>query len=289
MTIIAAIRTHRWDEDAIRLHGQLAPVFGPDLVIAFHDRPEALTLPGPVVDLNEGWVAGQGLRVLPDWGWRCGDYFLYAVRQARPDASFIWLVEPDVFFTGPAEDFFARFRDRPEDLLGVDIARLETDHRFVRGLPGLAPWKSIFALTRFSAAAADRLFARRQDYSRGPVGPRFFTNDELFCFSHGVADPELTTASMKDIAPDWLPEGALAGDPDLLVDLVAAGGSPVVRHPVRARATFIDAVAARAIHNFGFLRAMRDSLRLLSETERRQLSERVAEGCLDTITRLTRG
>ena len=73
MRTIAAIRTHHWGEDAERVYGQLHPVFGDDLVAVFHNRAPGFQPPLPVVDLNDAWVAGHGLRHVPDYGWRCGD------------------------------------------------------------------------------------------------------------------------------------------------------------------------------------------------------------------------
>ena len=84
MRTLAAIRTNKWGEDEERVLGQLRPAFGDDLVVVFHDRPADLGLPLAVVDLTRGWVARQGLGIVPDWGWRCGDYAHYAARAAFP-------------------------------------------------------------------------------------------------------------------------------------------------------------------------------------------------------------
>lgn len=289
MTTILAIRTHKWDDDARRLQAALATVPGVEVVVAFHNRPRDLILPVPVVDLDEPWVRGNGLRVLPDWGWRCGDYFLYALRAAYPQARYIWLLEPDLHFTAPPAEFFGRFARVEADVLGVDPQRQPAGHRFARGLPGMDHWKSIFALTRFSGRAADRLFALRKAYCAGKVGPRFFSNDEVFCFTHAMADPELTVASMRDHAPDWLPEGSVATDPDILFDTLADRCEPGVWHPVRSRASFIGAVADRSSRAFGFYGAMRGSIAALSPEERQMIADRVGALCLSTLNELAAG
>jgi hypothetical protein len=41
-----------------------------------------------------------GLLCSADWGWRCGDYFLYAM-QDNCSTDFYWLIEPDVYFGVP--------------------------------------------------------------------------------------------------------------------------------------------------------------------------------------------
>ncbi len=288
MTTIVAIRTHRWDEDAARLHAELAPVFGDALVVAFHNRPRDLQLPAPVVDLDDAWLARNGLRHVADWGWRCGDYFLYAVRQAYPDASHIWLIEPDVHFTGKVADFFSLMAKRSDDFLGVQIEPMDKGHRFGRGLPGMDLWRAIFALTRFSGRAADMLLPLRQAYGKGNVAPRFYTNDETFCVSHLRANPDMTMASMATLAPDWFPEGSVATDPDVLIDALHGRTAPGVFHPVRGHAGFAGAVASRVTQNMGFLGAMRGSLALLSEEELAAIAADVGRRCHEALLRARR-
>lgn len=280
---VVAIRTHRWDADAIRLHRALSQVPGIELVVVFHNRPAGLDLPLPAIDIDDAWVAAQGLRRVRDYGWRCGDYFLYAVRQARPQAGFIWLIEPDVHFTAPAAGFFNLFKDVRTDVLGTRVEEMDPGHRFSRGLPGMKPYRSIFALTRFSGKAADRLLDLRRAYSTLARQARFVTNDEIFCFSHAVADPDLTTGNMEEIAPDWLPGGTLRPDPDILLDTLVGVTAPGIHHPVRAREGFLRAVADRSGANFGFFPAMRQSLALLSDDERAVIADRFREHCLRAL------
>lgn len=272
MTALAAIRTHVWGEDEERLLAQLRPVFGDDLAVVFHNRPVGLTPPLPVVDLTDDWVAGQGLRILPDYGWRCGDYSYYALRAAHPGYDHYWLIEPDVWFSADPAPFFAAVARAPEDLLAVQIAPMEAGHRFARGLDGMALYKSIFALNRFSGRALDRLFDLRRAYSAGPVGARFFANDEVFCFSHVLADPDLTAADFSAYAPVWFDPLNVANDPDILLDLAQAqaqaqGGGASVFHPVRGRGSFCRALAARMSHQLGFVAKLKPSLDLLTDAE----------------------
>lgn len=285
MTTIAAIRTHHWGEDAQRLHAQLAPVFGAGLVAAFHNRPKDLALPLPVVDIDDHWLAANRLQRVPDWGWRCGDYFLYAVRKAYPQADYLWLIEPDVHFTGPVADFFARMATRSEDLLGVKVEPLRPDNRFARGLPEVPAWRSIFALTRFSGRAVDRLFALRQAYAGRKIGPRFYSNDEVFCVSTLVAAPDFSHASMSEIAPDWFRPGAVATDPDVLIDTLEGDAAPGVFHPVRGRVSFRGAVAGRIAGNLAFLNQMRPSLARLTDEDIDDIAAEVGRRCAQALRR----
>lgn len=268
MTTVAAIRTHRWGEDETRLAAQLLPVFGERLSVVFHNRPQGLTPPVPVVDMTDAWVTANGLRVTHDYGWRCGDYAYYALRQARPDASHYWLIEPDVMLTGPVADFFAVMEGQAADALGVRFGEMNPLHRFARTMPPEMPLqRAIFAITRFSGRALDRLLALRQAYSASRVMQRNFVNDEIFAFSHLAAQPDMVLAAMADLAPAWFADTTVETDPDMLLDMLVGRAEPGVFHPVRARASFREAVAKRAVGNTHFFAAMRPSLALLTDED----------------------
>lgn len=268
MTAIAAIRTHRWGEDEARIAAQLAPVFGDRLCVVFHNRPADFAPPFPVVDMTDAWVAANGLRVTHDYGWRCGDYAYYALRQARPDADHYWLVEPDVMFTGPVGAFFAQMDGVAADALGVRFGGVNPLHRFARTMPaGMPLTRAIFALTRFSGRALDRLCTLRQAYSGSRVMQRNFVNDEIFAFSHLGAQPDMVLAAMADLAPDWFADTTVETDPDMLIDMLRGRTAPGVFHPVRARASFRDAVAKRAAGQAHFFAAMRPSLAHLTDED----------------------
>jgi hypothetical protein len=283
---LAAIRTHKWTEEEERLLGQLRSAFGADVAVVFHDRPADVTPPAPVVDLDAGWAAGQGLQLVPDWGWRCGDYFYYALRAARPDYDAYWLVEPDVLFTADAAGFFARFADAPEDALGHGTGPFPHDIRFTRGLPGLAHHRAIFALTRFSGRALDRLVGLRRAMAGAGVPARIYPNDEIFTFSHVAADPDLTWGRIEAYAPDWFDGTQFATDPDLLFDLAVLAPGGRVLHPVRSRAAFKASLGRRLGGNTGMLLRMRGSLDLLRPEEIDEVAEIAADEIRKALARL---
>lgn len=268
MTTHAAIRTHRWGEDEARLAAQLAPIFGDRLCVVFHNRPADLVPPLPLVDMTDAWVAANGLRVTHDYGWRCVDYAYYALRQARPEADRYWLIEPDVMFTGPVAEFFALMEAQPADGLGVRFNAMNPLHRFARTMPaGMYLHRAIFALTRFSGRALDRLLPLQQSYAASRVMQRNYVNDEIFAFSHLAAQPDMTLAAMADIAPAWFEDATVETDPDMLLEMLAGRTAPGVFHPVRARASFREAVAKRAGGNAHFFAAMRPSLAHLTDED----------------------
>lgn len=274
---VIAIRTHRWGEEEERLLAALRLVSGHDLAVVFHNRPADMVLPLDVIDIDNNWLQAQGFRVVPDWGWRCGDYFFHALRAARPERPFYWLIEPDVFFHGSAEGFFDRFRDQGADALGYRIVPFPQGHAFARGLPGMALFQAVFAMTRLSGRALDRLATLRRAYGAGRVAARFFTNDELFVFSHVAADPELTMATLESVAPDWFDGVGFAPSPDRLEETVVAG-TPYGRvlHPVHGRAAFKRALTARIGANTAFLRKHRVDLAALDPADIDEITAMIA-------------
>lgn len=266
MKALAAIRTHKWTEEEDRLLAQLRSAFGADVAVVFHNRPADLVPPAPVVDLTTDWVTGQGLTLVPDWGWRCGDYSYYRLREAEPDYDYYWLVEPDVHFTSDARDFFARFAGATEDVLGYRLGPFPQDIRFTRGLTGVAPNRAIFALTRFSGRALDRLIGLRR--AMGPqASARTYPNDELFAFSHVAAAADLTSGQLETYAADWFENVQFDTDPDILIDMALTAPAGRVLHPVRGRDAFKAALGRRLAARTGFLTRMRGSLDLLSDAD----------------------
>ncbi len=286
MRPIIAIRTHQWTEEEERLFALLRDVPGHDLVVVFHNRPDGLKLPLDVIDINDDWLTEHRLSPVRDWGWRCGDYFYYALRLARPDYTHYWLVEPDLYFSGEPGGFFGRFEAVTTDALGYGLKRMEGRTPYTRGLTGVAHHKALFPLTRLSGDALDRLLPRRQEYSDVPRAPRFFTNEEVFVFSHAVADGDLTTGRLEDVAPEWFEGVRFAPSPDMLAEVLDEKSLPEGRifHPVRARAAFKNAIATRlAGSHFFFLNNVLEALALMSQEELEEMAEAAGQKILTQL------
>ncbi|MGB8813621.1 MAG: component of SufBCD complex [Paracoccaceae bacterium] len=285
MKSVIAIRTHRWGEEEERMLARLSGSFPGDIVVVFHNRQRGVRPPIDVVDIANAWVVINELRCLPDWAWRCGDYFYYALRAAKPDYDFYWMVEPDVHFTEDPSDFFARFDKVAADALGSGLKRYTDDIPFTRAFPEVPHYKAVFPLTRFSARALDLLFALRQKYSESPAGRRFFTNDEIFCFSNIMAHEAYVAEALETYAADWLDQGLFATNPThLLESLVEGAPMRQVCHPVRSREAFVRVVATRLASNTGFLRNMRASLQHLSEEDIDQIVEQSSDAIRSSLS-----
>lgn len=269
------IRTHKWDQDETRLLQMLRPVFGEDIFAAFHAASGNPAPPIPHAAFDDDWVSANGLRVLEDYGWRCGDYALYAARAAFPDYDRYWLIEPDVYIFGDVRAFFAQAAELEGDAVGVDLTAMDRSaNRFTKGLPKVALYRATYALTRFSAPAIDDLFAKRKAYSASNVGDWRFTNDEVFSFSHVIAQERFTAASLQDAMPQWFEREFFTTNPDLLDRALEAelSGVDQVCHPVRPAASYCTAVGERVTQSAsGFLKKMSFSLAQMTSEERQMI------------------
>ena len=286
MSAIAAIRTNRWTDEEERMLATLQMVDGLEVTVVFHNRAGDVVPPVPVVDVNDDVMQGMGLATPSDWGWRCGDYFYYALRAARPEYDHYWLVEPDVLFTGDPTGFFAAFDGDNSDLLGID-PRPEKDrsHPFLETLQHLDPYRTIFALTRFSGRALDRLVALRRENGRQKVSWRGFANDEYFTFSHAHADPDLSIGNLVAGAPGWFDGARFRTDPDLLITEIE--GDPAladkVFHPVKSHEHWKASVATRLSNKTAFLRRMKPTLDCLSARDVADIADMARANVLAAI------
>ncbi|MFU1476852.1 component of SufBCD complex [Roseovarius sp. C7] len=283
MKTIVAIRTNRWTSEEERL---LASLQASDVAVVFHNRPEGVAPPVRVVDVNDEICAGMGLGLPQDWGWRCGDYFYYALRAACPEYDHYWLVEPDVFFAGDASGFFAAFEGDDRDVLAIDPKPFEDrSHPFLTSLQHLEPYRAIFALTRFSGRALDRLLPLRRENGQRAGIKRRFANDEFFAFSNAWADETLSVGNLVETVPDWFEGGYFDTDPDLLIDALrddpATQGK--VFHPVKSKEHWVGSVAKRLANKTGFLGKMGPSLAKLSDAEIEVLADQARANLLAAI------
>lgn len=278
MKSLAAIRTHKWGAAEQRLFQTLHPVFGDDLAVAFHNRPADLAPPVKVADFNDAWVDGKSLFRPADYGWRCGDYALYALRERFPGYDHYWLIEPDVHFTSVPHSFFDAFQGVTTDLLGSRVETYREQGRFSASLGDLPPVRATFALTRMSGRAIDHLLLQRQALSKQGIGPRFWPNDELFCYSLLSADPGFAVGSFEDTAPGWFEGTTIAPSPDHLLDAVQEWVPPGrVLHPVHDQAGFSHAIIRRLSDGAEFLSRHRQSLAHMNEDEFDKIAFRVGQ------------
>jgi hypothetical protein len=227
------------------------------------------------VDINDAVIEKMQLRVIHDWGWRCGDYAYYAIRKAHPDYDYYWLIEPDVFLSGDARAFLSLFESESADVIGLDVAEFDPNHRFATHVGNAKPMRAIFALTRFSGATIDFAYKRRVNYASKSVPPYNYANDELFMFSHTQSRDEFKLGQFRDIAPTWFSDVQFDTNPDLIDAMVEQDlkGQNKILHPVVDRMTFARALAKRMVGRTGVLGQNKTELRALSSSELDQLAD----------------
>jgi hypothetical protein len=274
---IAAIRTHRWGQDERRLWSALSPIFGEALTVVFHNPKPELDLPAGTVAIDDSWLAAHGLRATPDWGWRCGDYFYYALRQARPDADFYWLLEPDVLFRGDPAAFFQKFADETADGLGAWLGAPRDKHMFLKGVWDRPHMQAIFPVTRLSGRALDWLFSERQAYGRSRIRNHAFTNDEMFVFSWLASNPAFTIKAMEAVAPEWLSGTHFLPNPDILMAAAMDPKRPDgLYHPVRETESYCVETGRRIATTTRFLKMLEPSLGHLTAEDADRIGASVA-------------
>lgn len=292
MKQIFGIRCHTWGVAEERLHAELGSA-GIEAVPVFHDTGKH-PVPQGATAINDELLGAMDLRIVPDWGWRCGDYALYALRLDRSGYDYYWLIEPDVFLKGDVAEFVAQFSDAKEDLLGLDPSRLGVaDHLFARRLKGLEHWKATFALTRMSARLVDRLYELRIADSEEEINPRLQPNDELFCYSHTNSLDGYDFGNLRTYAPEWFKHDLFATDPDMLRDWLA-NDEAIERgifHPVREKEQFLKILAERMTFRARTLRKMAPSIARLSDGDvlrAKELASKVFEDSLLQARRIGR-
>ena len=178
------IRATRLDERTVRFADELGAASGLAVACILDERHGVQASPFPKVSVTAAACQALGLHCPDDFAWRCGDYGYYLARRQFPDVPMFWMIEYDVRFSGrspkPFFDFFARFAD--VDFIAAHFEPASPRWGWYRyaGGRGVEPYRCLFPLTRLSAAAADRLLAKRVAHSRQPWRRFMWPNDESF-------------------------------------------------------------------------------------------------------------
>jgi hypothetical protein len=158
--------------------------------------------------------AGLGLLVPADYGWRCGDYSLYAALAAAPEASDFWLIEPDVRIHSATP---GAFFDGTEATRGADFVT----GWFVTASAGWLwyntispfvphPFNCMMQLCRVSHAAVARLLQERrilsQRFQQDRLDIRSWPNDEAFVGAK-LVEHGFRVVTFKEHAPDFRTAG----------------------------------------------------------------------------------
>lgn len=189
---IIAIRTHRFGGRIRDWAWRILRESGCRVVVVADESRRPVPVPGDFakVPVSKAWARSRSLHTPANAMWRCGDYSLYAVREAVPDAAQIWLLEHDVRINGgDLGRFFGAGAAWPEaDLLAAFYRRAEPDWAWYGSVAPLyaTPYRCLFPILRISAAAVDALYRERvaisREFARSARLPDW-PNDEAFVAS----------------------------------------------------------------------------------------------------------
>ena len=129
---VFAIRTHKFSDSEKYLYDYAAQYFGKtNTFIACNNNVEDIKIPDQYNHFffNKKKILNDtGLYFHDNWGWRCGDYWYYALNKYLKDYEYIWLCEPDVYFCNEnANDFFKPFEKLNCDFLTQGFGTAKQD------------------------------------------------------------------------------------------------------------------------------------------------------------------
>jgi hypothetical protein len=148
-----------------------------------------------VIPLDEKAIANMELFSHPQAGWLCGDYFYYALANAKPDFDFYWLCESDVYlsFDNPG-DFFEKYERVEADFLALRFGPRDSKWHWASKVQTISnsAFGCLFPLTRLSRPAIIHLLKERkkllQSLTNEVEKARRWANDESFVCTTLVRD-----------------------------------------------------------------------------------------------------
>lgn len=124
MRELVLIRTHFYNEAVDEFFEYLRSTSGRDVAIICDETAGSVDVgSGKVkVGLTQDYVRSLNLHVPGNFGWLCGDYFLYVASRALPNYDRYWMVESDVRFSLPQSvEFFDAFKNDCTDFFAFHI------------------------------------------------------------------------------------------------------------------------------------------------------------------------
>lgn len=194
------LRCHEFSEVEQQVLETASRYFGHDAVFAVIDeRNGRVEVPEhvKVVHLDQDAITSMGLFNHPNLGWLCGDYFYYALADAKPNFDFYWLCEPDVYlsFDNPG-GFFKKYEGVGADFLAPRFGARDSKWPWTRCVKSISSkaYGCLFPLTRLSQRAIAHLQIERRKLSQSLTDEnerqnvRDWPNDESFVCTTLVRD-----------------------------------------------------------------------------------------------------
>lgn len=186
-----AIRTHKFSEQEKILYEYASKYFGEsNTFIACNTSEKNIDIPikyNPITFNEKKVLNDSGLFWHPQWSWRCGDYWYYALYKSIDKYEYIWLCEPDVLFCNENSiDFFKPFESIDNDFFALSYGTAGENLYFFQTSKVLegVPMSCVFALTRMKSSTIKTLLETRIKLSLSFWDKKFlpgqYPNDEIF-------------------------------------------------------------------------------------------------------------
>jgi hypothetical protein len=211
MSEIIVVRTNHYDLLLDQFIEKLSSQTDRRIVIAADETKQSVPSPSQFTKVTID-PRHMGLHTTDDMMWRCGDYALYAALEAITDASFFWMIEPDIRIH--AADLKPIF-DGINGSAGIDFIT----PWFVAASPEWAWYSSMkpysrqiyncmIQICRMSRKSLDFLLQRRLELGRYFTQTQKWPNDEAF-IGATLKDGGFSVTTLKEHAPDFEVSGTL--------------------------------------------------------------------------------
>ncbi|WP_273688782.1 hypothetical protein [Ketogulonicigenium vulgare] len=256
MREVILVRTHYADADVLNFFDHMAHTSGRDIVFVC-DESNGVVNVGQgraKVSITADYMSSLGLYAPKNWGWLCGDYFLYAGQKALPHYDRYWLVESDVRFNMErCSDFFDHFSARASDLVVAHSFKSTPKWYWHRPMSYFIPdvYACLFPLLGVSNAGIQAAFNARVLMSQTfrDIVPedqaRRWPNDESFLIStllaQGFSHEKINSADQKFYSAETFS----VGTPKSLSALEGQGYDGLIYHPVHAKERFVSKIKTR--------------------------------------------
>lgn len=249
MRELILFRTHVFDDATRDFCDALRETSGRDVVLICEEGrgPVEVGKGRAKIGIDRDHVLSMGLHAPQNFGWLCGDYFLYAGMQALPHYDRYWLVEYDVRLGfARASDFFDLFADPAMDFLAFMMHEVGPRWSWHETMLPYGPRVHAcnFSIVAASRAALDHALAARRAMSQGfsrvlEQDPgRRWPNDESFMatvlYEGGFRCRGMNSLGRRLTTPQTYREGAPLAERRI----AAMAPTGMVYHPVHAGARF---------------------------------------------------
>ncbi|ADO42475.1 hypothetical protein [Ketogulonicigenium vulgare] len=255
MREIILVRVHYVTPEILAFFDDLVLHSGRDVVFVCDETHRAIEVgEGRLkISLTAKDAAAWGLFAPPNFGWLCGDYFLYAGLKALPDYDRYWLIEGDVRLNmRQSRYFFDRFTASDADILTFHGFKSDGGWYWHYPMAYFTPkvHACLFALVGISHRALAFCLKERIAMSESvarivpPDAPRRWPNDESFVMSillnNGFQHLDLNGSGTRFATQDSFTVGA----PRSLRALQVQGFDDMIYHPVHHGTAYVQKATA---------------------------------------------